>query len=90
MSYTEAIEQLDRGDYDSAPQAGRDLIWQVREGVKKRYFKPTDSHTLILYRWAVADMFYTEQETRTAHMNVTTVMWGLFILVSMAVWLSTV
>lgn len=62
MSYIEAIEKLDRGDYDGIPQAGRDLIWQVREGVKKRYFKPTDSHTLTLYRWVVADMFYTEQE----------------------------
>ncbi len=66
VSYIDAVNRLDAGDYDDKPDEGMSIHLAIADGGNQGYFDYTSQHNVIMWRWLIATVFMLEMREKTA------------------------
>lgn len=60
VSYIDAVNRLNAGDYDDKPDEGMSIHLAIADGGNQGYFDYTSQHNVIMWRWLIATVFMLE------------------------------
>lgn len=67
VSYIDAVNRLDAGDYDDKPDEGMSIHLAIADGGNQGYFDYTSQHNVIMWRWLIATVFMLEMREGKRH-----------------------
>ncbi|EIN9335850.1 hypothetical protein LQC94_003845 [Escherichia coli] len=71
VSYIDAVNRLDAGDYDDKPDEGMFIHLAIASGGNQGYFDYTSQHHVIMWRWLIAATFVSEMKRENGTTTVT-------------------
>ncbi|EFA6070760.1 hypothetical protein C5063_001431 [Escherichia coli] len=71
VSYIDAVNRLDAGDYDDKPDEGMFIHLAIASGGNQGYFDYTSQHHVIMWRWLIAATFISEMKRENGTTTVT-------------------
>ncbi|EOX3273388.1 hypothetical protein ACPFSD_001043 [Escherichia coli] len=71
VSYIDAVNRLDAGDYDDKPDEGMSIHLAIADGGNQGYFDYTSQHHVIMWRWLIAATFISEMKRENGTTTVT-------------------
>ncbi|EIA8253075.1 hypothetical protein K7V57_003993 [Escherichia coli] len=70
VSYIDAVNRLDAGDYDDKPDEGMSIHLAIADGGNQGYFDYTSQHNVIMWRWLIATVFMLEMREENGTVSI--------------------
>lgn len=70
VSYIDAVNRLDAGDYDDKPDEGMFIHLAIASGGNRGYFDYTSQHHVIMWRWLIATAFINEMRKENGTVSI--------------------
>lgn len=70
VSYIDAVNRLDAGDYDDKPDEGMFIHLAIASGGNQGYFDYTSQHHVIMWRWLIATAFINEMRKENGTVSI--------------------
>ncbi|END2436012.1 hypothetical protein ABLY19_005084, partial [Escherichia coli] len=70
VSYIDAVNRLDAGDYDDKPDEGMFIHLAIADGGNQGYFDYTSQHNVIMWRWLIATVFMLEMREENGTVSI--------------------
>ncbi|HCU3531703.1 TPA: hypothetical protein OUT26_001647 [Escherichia coli] len=70
VSYIDAVNRLDVGDYDDKPDEGMFIHLAIASGGNQGYFDYTSQHHVIMWRWLIATAFINEMRKENGTVSI--------------------
>ncbi len=70
VSYIDAVNRLDAGDYDDKPDEGMFIHLAIASGGNQGYFDYTSQHHVIMWRWLIATALINEMRKENGTVSI--------------------